>query len=384
MRSWASRVTGLEFLGCTVPMQACMCACAWAILLQAGVRQASQTRQGMWGAVDCCGRPALLAPKGTLLSMRLPFLHPLETTARRRRAGQDKARQGKARRGRTKDRTRHGRVATRAAPPSPRLSHAQHPPGAIMVSFSCEVCLVSSTVLCSCPLCSPMCLQLEAYCRVLELWGCPHQEKAGRPPQPVLWRLLHLPRLHGPFPWNELQVPHGMSSHVLNSCTRLLLPFCDCSFLFATAPSSLRSLLPRCDVLAPASPIHQNPASTPNPQPSTRCVQRPLTSAPRPASQKTKSIRASSTRRRSQGAASSSTTTTSTSTRRPSPPTMHTFKTRPKPTTPSPSSMPLLARLPHRPRRIPLDTMSERRSRLSMSLTFLMSLQLPGQRTSRA
>jgi hypothetical protein len=59
---------------------------------------------------------------------------------------------------------------------------------------------------------------LEAYCDGLGLWRRPHEEEARRPPQPMLWRLVHLPRLHGALPRNFLQVSYGMR---LSTLTRL-------------------------------------------------------------------------------------------------------------------------------------------------------------------
>lgn len=75
-----------------------------------------------------------------------------------------------------------------------------------MVSFSCEVCCPVYTALVDAPIAAQWALhameaiervETDGNCCELELWGCPHQEEAGSPSQPVLWRLVHLLGLHG-------------------------------------------------------------------------------------------------------------------------------------------------------------------------------------------
>jgi hypothetical protein len=89
-----------------------------------------------------------------------------------------------------------------------------------MVSFSCEVCLrFPSPSRAQLPDWIPApgdalhyCRMMAADCELLraELWGCPYQEEARRPSQPVLWRVVYLLGLHDPLRGRQLQSPHGM------------------------------------------------------------------------------------------------------------------------------------------------------------------------------
>jgi hypothetical protein len=178
----------------------------------------------------------------------------------------------------------------RCQPPAvPLASLCARSPYPTMVSFSCEVSLYPLASLslsptpalarALTPTFTPAPRPSEADYNPLELWRCPHKEEARRPPQPMLRRILHLPRLHDPLPRHQLQVPHGM---------RLSSLPCACCHLLS---SLLRQTLSRI--------FH---SSYPTPADPTISLVSP----------RTKSTRASSTRKRSQRASPSTTTTTTT------------------------------------------------------------------------
>jgi hypothetical protein len=103
----------------------------------------------------------------------------------------------------------------------------------------------------------------ETDCNPLELWRCPHKEEARRPPQPMLRRILHLPRLHDPLPRHQLQVPHGMyAPALLRLCTSFLClaPVAICFPLCCAKPCPEFSPRPTRPQLTPPSVLyHRRP-----------------------------------------------------------------------------------------------------------------------------
>jgi hypothetical protein len=57
----------------------------------------------------------------------------------------------------------------------------------------------------------------------------------------MLRRILHLPRLHGPFPRHQLQNPYGTHSSNLNFASLLCFPLATSASTFALLVQGLRS-----------------------------------------------------------------------------------------------------------------------------------------------